>query len=153
MILSCILFMVEGLGIYIYIYIYIYIWILPEFNSVFFLLDQLPYQALRASLPYYLSIAGRRIVGFIPFPKVLVLSEMQKASSSIWTLVALSISFYGNDYTATAYICISWPTVVKANPKAPFSIATTLKHRGGCYFFPWMLHFTLDSYLMIQSVR
>ena len=29
------------------------------------------------SLPYYLPIAGGRIIGFIPFPRVLVLCEMQ----------------------------------------------------------------------------
>ena len=31
-----------------------------------------------------------------------------------------------------------WPTVVEGAPKAPFSIATTLKGRGGRYFFPWI---------------
>ena len=40
-------------------------------NSVFLLLDWLSYQGCRVSLPYYLSIAGGRIVGFIPFPKVI----------------------------------------------------------------------------------
>ena len=29
-------------------------------------------------------------------------------------------------------------TVVKGNQKAPFSIATTLRCRGGCYSFPWI---------------
>ena len=29
-------------------------------------------------------------------------------------------------------------TVVKANPKAPFSIATTPWCRGGCDFFTWI---------------
>ena len=52
-----------------------------EFNRfefrVFFLL----------SLPYYLPIAGGRIIGFIPFPRVLVLCEMQSVSSRIWTRV------------------------------------------------------------------
>ena len=31
------------------------------------------------SLPYYLSIAGGRIIVFIPLPRVLVLCEMQTA--------------------------------------------------------------------------
>ncbi len=35
------------------------------------------------SLPYYLPIAGGRIIGFILFPRVLVLWEMQSASSRI----------------------------------------------------------------------
>ena len=34
-------------------------------------------------LSYYLPIAGGRIIGFIPFPRVLVLCEMQPASSRI----------------------------------------------------------------------
>ena len=34
-------------------------------------------KAEEPSLPYYLPIAGRRIIGFIPFPRVLVLCEMQ----------------------------------------------------------------------------
>ena len=42
---------------------------------------------------YYLSIAGGRITGLIPFPMVLVLCEMQSASSRIWTRVAVSISY------------------------------------------------------------
>ena len=35
------------------------------------------------SLSYYLPIAGGRIIGFIPFPRVLVLCEMQSVSSRI----------------------------------------------------------------------
>ena len=35
------------------------------------------------NLPYYSPIAGGRIIGFIPFSRVLVLCEMQKASSRI----------------------------------------------------------------------
>ena len=34
------------------------------------------YLAEEPSLPFYLPIAGGRIIGFIPFPKVLVLCEM-----------------------------------------------------------------------------
>ena len=34
-------------------------------------------KAEEVSLPYYLSIAGGRIIGFIPFPRVLVQYEMQ----------------------------------------------------------------------------
>ena len=33
-------------------------------------------KAEEPSLPYYLPIAGGRIIGFIPFPRVLVLCEM-----------------------------------------------------------------------------
>ena len=49
-------------------------------------------KAEEPSLPYYLPIAGGRIIGFIPFPRVLVLCEMQFVSSRIWTRVTVSIS-------------------------------------------------------------
>ena len=51
------------------------------------------------SLSYYLPIAGGRIIGFIPFPRVLVLWEMQSVSSRIWTRIAVFISYGDNDYT------------------------------------------------------
>ena len=51
------------------------------------------------SLSYYLPIAGGRIIGFIPFPRVLVLCEMQSVSSRIWTRVAMSNSYDDNHYT------------------------------------------------------
>ena len=51
------------------------------------------------SLPYYLPIAGGRIIEFMPFPRVLVLCEMQSVSSRIGTRVAVSISYDDNHYT------------------------------------------------------
>ena len=51
------------------------------------------------SLPYYLSIAGRRIIGFIPFSRVLSRCEMQTVSSRIQTCVALSVSYDSIHYT------------------------------------------------------
>ena len=51
------------------------------------------------SLPYYLPIAGGRIIGFIPFPRVLVLCQMQSVSSRVWTRVAVSISHDDNHHT------------------------------------------------------
>ena len=90
----------------IYIYIYIYIFTKPsaragyDTRSIFKL--SLPClnseisfskttcltKAEELSLPYYLPIAGGGIIGFIPFPGVLVLCEMQSVSSRIWTRVA-----------------------------------------------------------------
>ena len=55
--------------------------------------------AKEPSLSYYLPIAGGRIIGFIPFPRLLVLCEMQSVSSSIWTRIAVFISYGDNDYT------------------------------------------------------
>ena len=56
-------------------------------------------KAEEPSLPYYLPITGGRIIGFIPFPRVLVLCEMQSVSSRIWTHVVVSISYDNNHYT------------------------------------------------------
>ena len=57
-------------------------------------------KAEELSLSYYLIIAGGRIIGFIPFPKVLVLCEIQSVSSRIWTRIAVSISCDDNHYTS-----------------------------------------------------
>ena len=56
-------------------------------------------KAEEPSLPYYLPIAGERIIGFTPYPRVLVLCEMQSVSSRIWTCVDVSISYDDNHYT------------------------------------------------------
>ena len=34
------------------------------------------------------------------------------------------------------YMCVSWLTVVKADAKALYSIATTLEYKGECFSFP-----------------
>ena len=47
-------------------------------------------------------------------------------------------------------------TVVEGDQKAPFSIATTLKCVyvcGGATPIPGLLHFTLDPYLIMLSVK
>ena len=73
---------------------------LTGLNSQFsFSLTSCLSKAEEPSLPYYLPIAGGRIIGFIPFPRVLVLCEMQSVSSKIWTRVAVSISNDDNHYT------------------------------------------------------
>ncbi len=53
------------------------------------------YAMCPASLLNYLPIAGGRIIGFIPFPKVLVLCEMQSVRSRIWTCVAIRVQSIG----------------------------------------------------------
>ena len=45
------------------------------------------------------TIAGGRIIGFIPFSRVLVLCEIQSVPSRIWTRVAVSNSYDDNHYT------------------------------------------------------
>ena len=44
-------------------------------------------------------------------------------------------------------------TLVEGDPKAPFSIATTSMCRVGRYSFPRLLHFPLDSYFIMLSVK
>ena len=58
------------------------------------------------SLPYYLPKAEGRIIGFIPFPRVLVLCKMQSISFRIWTRVAVFISYDDNHYSTGIYIYI-----------------------------------------------
>ena len=65
-------------------------------------------KAEESSLSYYLPIAGGRIFGFIPFPRVLVLCEMQSVRSRIWTRVAVSTSC--DDNHCTTGICVIMET-------------------------------------------
>ena len=44
-------------------------------------------------------------------------------------------------------------TVVKGDPKALFTIATTPRCSGGRYTFPWIAPITLDPYLIMLSVK
>ena len=44
-------------------------------------------------------------------------------------------------------------SVVEIDQKAPFSIATSPKCKGGHYAFPGLLHFTIDMYLILLSIK
>ena len=73
---------------------------LTSLNSEFYFSQTSGFtKAEELSLPYYLPVAGRSIIRFIPFPKVLVLCEMQSVSFRFWTRVAVSISYDDNHYT------------------------------------------------------
>ena len=69
-------------------------------------------KAEEPSLPYYLLIGGWRIIGFIPFARVLVLCEMlsvlsqEMDTATRWTRVALSISCDDNHYTTGTYLSL-----------------------------------------------
>ena len=90
---------------------YCFKWSLKGLNSEFsFSKTSCLTNAVEPSLPYYLLIAGGRIIGFIPFPRVLVLCEMQSALSRIWTCVAVSISYDGNHYTTGRLTNLHLPT-------------------------------------------
>ena len=60
-------------------------------------------KAEETSLPYYLPIAWGGIIGFIPFPRVLVLCELQSVSFRIWTRLTVSIFYDDNQYTTGPY--------------------------------------------------
>ena len=46
------------------------------------------------------------MIGFIPFPRTLVLWKMQSVSSRIWTRITVSISYDDDHYTTGRYIYI-----------------------------------------------
>ena len=43
--------------------------------------------------------------------------------------------------------------MVESDSKAPFSLATTSRCKGGHYSIPGLLHFTLDPYLIVLSAK
>ena len=45
------------------------------------------------------------------------------------------------------------PIVVEGDPKAPFSIATTSRYKGGRYTFLWIAPLTFDSYPIMPSIK
>ena len=87
-------------------------------------------KAEELSLSYYLPIAGGRIIGFIPFPRVLVLCEMPKLRPG-FELVSLcpfpttinitSRSHLQDIYTATK-------TILKNNYVKNLNIISKLRH-------------------------
>ena len=82
------------------------------------------------SLPYYLSIAGGRIIGFIPFPTVLVLCEMLSVLSRNWTRIAVSISCDDNHYTTTVdRLSIIWKSDLSDKIKCHFFKAAAVSIR------------------------
>ena len=54
--------------------------------------------------PYCLLIAGGRVVGILPFPRVSALCKMLTAMSRIRTLITMSISYDNNHYTTNTSI-------------------------------------------------
>ena len=71
-------------------------------------------KAEEPSLPYYLPIAGGRIIGFIPFPRVLVLCEMQSVLSKEVSSTIFKV--FG----------MTWPGI---EPKSPGPLANALPIR------------------------
>ena len=83
-------------------------------------------KAEELSLSYYWILI--MIIGFIPFPRVLVLCEMQSVFSRIWTRVAVSISYDDNHYTTDTTIVTSTNTQIQSGPWS-----------NGIKVWPWTL--------------
>ena len=74
----------------------------------------------------------------------------------LFLIVVISLSLHCFIQSSRRLIEVSTvklASVVEGDPKAPFSIATTTRCTGGRYFFPGLLHFTLDTYLIMLSVK
>ena len=83
--------------------------ILAGFKTEFsFSLTSFVTKAKETSHPYYLPKQWdwERMIGFIPFSRVLQLYQMQSDLSRNWTLVAASISYDNNYYTSCTSIIL-----------------------------------------------
>ena len=77
-------------------------------------------KAEEPSLPYYLRIAGERIIGFIPFPRVLMQCEMQ---SGLFYVFRLNSRLYGLESSS------DFPF-----PQSPFQ---TIRNHSQCTNYSW----------------
>ena len=66
--------------------------------------------------------------------------------------LSLDMVSYTRFFQFILVIKVKLATVVEGDQKAPFSIATTPRCMEGCYSFLGLLHFTLDTYLILLSV-
>ena len=73
--------------------------------------------------------------------------------SSYWKGSLLIALDYSRQLCIYIYKLVKLMTVVKGDMKAPLSIATTLRCRGGHYSFPWIAPLTLYLYLIMLSVK
>ena len=88
------------------------------------------------------------IIGFIPFPRVLVLCEMQSVASRIWTCVAVSISCNDNHYTTDTaskccYYCCLFCLVGRVFANGPGDLGSIPGH-----VIPMTLKMVLDTSLL-----
>ena len=101
-------------------------------------------KAEEPSLSYYLPIAGGRIIGFIPFPRVLVRCEMQSVSSRIWTRITVSISHDDNHHTTctsnTYYTEVLWRALLLSLDWSNLPLIRTL--------YCWVLSMEVSSTIL-----
>ena len=117
---------------------------LTGFNSEFSFSTSCLAKAEEPSLPYYLPIAGGRIIGFIPFARALVLCEMQSVSSRIWTRVVVSISYNDNHYT-TGHL-LNWYLYHRFQIRSRYLFLFLLSH--DCAVEPKNLFLRIELYLV-----
>ena len=109
---------------------------LTGLNSAFsFSLTSCLTKAEEPSQSYYLPIVGGRIIGFLPFPGVLVLCKMQSVSSRIWTCVAVSISYDDNHYTTGTffYWCCNPDRMQSSNCKSGLHLSSNSR-----WYYIWV---------------
>ena len=96
------------------------------------------------SLSNYLLIAGGRIIGFIPFPRVLGLCEMQSVSFRIWTRVTVSTSYDNNHYTKG--------TSIKMNVNVCNYQLLFKKFKNSDYDISYKPFFLVDNLLSLKNL-
>ena len=65
----------------------------------------------------------------------------------------LAQRYVGIGYLSIRISKVSLVTVVDGDQKAPFSITTTPRRRGGRYSFPWIAPLYPRTYLILLSVK
>ena len=115
-----------------------------------FLFDWLPNQGKRtqSTLLFTTQLEWEETDWIIPFPSFPLWSKVDLLDRVCLKIYDLMDSKKGypksipGDHTIESFIAIKLEvklaTVVEGNPKAPFSIATTPRYRGGHYSFCWI---------------
>ena len=80
-------------------------------------------------------------------------SNAQYVSISTTMILLITAGTYHSLKLLRSHDIVKLATLVEGDSKAPFSIATTLGCRVGCYSFPWIALFTLDPYLILLNVK
>ena len=120
-------------------------WVLTGLKSAFsFPLTSYHTKIKEPSLSYYLPIAGWRIVGFMPFPRVLILYEMKSTSPGFEIVSQFSFS---TTMTLTppndrVRWWVGWLTLIRLH--GPYSLPTTINI--ACVLY-------LTQYESIRSLR
>ena len=103
-------------------------------------------------LPHKLSTEFFNLSFDIPHTSTYVHIHVHKCIFAMYAHTRTHLHRYVWPHIDTlTYLC--WLTIVEGNPKAPFSIATLSRCRRGHYSFPWVAPLTLDTHLIILSIK